>query len=267
MTEPHNIAAAETWSQGGADYEFISFGLNDGLGHAVQALWPRPGEHILDLATGTGRTARLVAEQGARVTGADIAEGLLAPARALSAHLDNVTLVQADAEDLPFDDATFDGVISTYGVMFAADQARAASELARVTRPGGRMVLLTWINEPEGYIPAFFGMIARYAETPPPEDSPMNWGDPDWIERSLGGWFDLDCTPVTTRLYAPDSDTLWDKYRKGFGSMAMALAGLDDAAAERFRADFHALHAPHRDARGLCIDRQALMVRGTRRAD
>ncbi|KPP84082.1 MAG: Methyltransferase domain [Rhodobacteraceae bacterium HLUCCA08] len=265
MTQTRDNAAAEAWGRAGAHCDFISFGLNDGLGYAVQALWPRPGEHILDLATGTGRTARLVAELGATVTAADFAEGLLAPARAMSAHLDNLTLVQADAQALPFDDAAFDGVISTYGVMFAADQARAASELARVTRPGGRMVLLTWFDDPKEYIPGFFAMVGRYSDAPAPQAAPMNRGDADWIDRIFGDWFALDCAPVNTRLYAPDADTLWDKYRKGFGPMGAAISSLDADAVDSFLADFRALHAPCLTGTGLCIDRKALLVRGTRR--
>ncbi|MGV6847867.1 MAG: class I SAM-dependent methyltransferase [Marinibacterium sp.] len=266
MNEIRNIEAARVWGRAGADYDFISFGLSDGLTHAVQALWPCPGERILDVATGTGRTARMVAEQGARVTGVDFAAGLLDAARDLSAHLaDRLDLQEGDAEALPFADAAFDGVISTYGVMFAFDQARAAAELARVTRAGGRLVLMTWYDEPEEYIPAFFAMVGRYSQTPPPGPSPMNWGNPEWICATLAGAFEIDCEPVTTTLYAPDAETLWDKYRKGFGPMQMAIDALDPAGVSAFRRDFRALHARFDTGNGLRIDRKALMVRGIRR--
>lgn len=265
MNEIRNIDAARAWGRAGADYDFISFGLSDGLAHAVQALWPRPGEHILDVATGTGRTARLVAEQGARVTGVDFAEGLLDAARAMSAHLaDRLDLQEGDAEALPFPDAAFDGVISTYGVMFAFDQARAAAELARVVRPGGRMVLMTWFDDPDDYIPAFFAMVGRHSDAPPPPASPMNWGDPDWIGATFARDFVIDCEPVTTTLYAPDADALWDKYRKGFGPMDMAIGALTPAEVAAFRDEFRALHAPYDTGNGLRVDRKALMVRGVR---
>lgn len=266
MTEPHNQAAARAWGSAGADYEFISFGLSDGLSHAVQALWPVPGEHILDIATGTGRTARLVAEQGARVTGADIADGLLSAAREFGAHLaPRLDFTHADAEALPFADAAFDGVISTYGVIFAGRPARAAAEIARVTRPGGRLVLLTWADDPADYIPAFFAMVGRYSAAPPPEHSPMLWGDPGWIGDTFGDAFHITCRETCTTLFAPDADTLWRKYRKGFGPMEMAIRALPEAETAAFQADFRALHAPYETARGLCIPRKALLVEGTRR--
>ena len=101
-----------------------------------------------------------------------------AAARELSAHLrPPIDFRLADAERLPFADAQFDAVISTFGVMFAADQAQAARELGRVCRPGGRLVLTSWA--PDGAVAAFFTLLGRYAVTPPPPSSPLAWGNPD----------------------------------------------------------------------------------------
>lgn len=266
MTEPQNQAAAELWGRPGAAYDFISFGLSDTLGHAVQRLWPREGERILDLGCGTGWTTRLVAQAGARVTGADIAPGMLEAARALSAHLDPAPdYVEADAEALPFGDAAFDGVLSTYGVMFAGQPARAAAELARVTRPGGRLVLSTWADAPEGYIARFFALVGRHAGAPPPEVSPMVWGDAQWLEETLGGAFDLHVEPRVSTFYAPDPETVWEKYRHGFGPVRMTAEALEGDALDRFREDFLRLHAESARGPGLRIDRQALLVCGLRR--
>lgn len=268
MTEPHNEAAAKAWGHAGANYDFISFGLSDGLSHSVQILWPVPGERILDLATGTGWTARLVAGQGAEVVGVDIAGGLLAAARDLSAHLaPRLSFVQADAEALPFDDGRFDGAISTYGVIFAGKPKRAASELKRVIRPGGRMVLATWFDDPEDYIPAFFAMVGRYADAPPPETSPMVWGNEQWIRETFGDAFEIETLPHVTTLFAPDADTLWEKYRKGFGPMQLAIDALPDDRVAAFRQDFRDLHAPYVHGQGLKIERKVLLVRGLRKAD
>lgn len=267
MVQPHNEAAASVWGHSGAAYDFISFGLSDGLSHAVQALWPRPGEQILDVATGTGWTARLAAQQGASVTAVDIADPLLDAARQLSGHIEPaITFRHADAEALPFADAAFDGVISTYGVMFAGRPQVAAAELARVTKPGGRLVLLTWLKEPESYIPSFFAMIGRYTGGPPPEISPLVWGNADWLADTLGGHFDLAISERITTLLAPDTDTLWEKYRHGFGPMDRAISGLDEDAVSAFQQDFGDLHAAYDTGNGLVIDRKALLVQGTRHA-
>lgn len=266
MTEPHNQAAARAWGHAGAHYDFISFGLSDGLSHAVQMLWPVPGERILDLATGTGWTARLAALQGAEVVGVDIAEGLLSAAQDLSAHLaPRLQFRQADAEALPFDDASFDAVISTYGVIFAGQPQRAAAELKRVIRPGGRMVLATWFDDAEDYIPAFFAMVGRYSDAPPPETSPMVWGNETWINETFGDDFDLEVLPFTTTLFAPDAETLWEKYRKGFGPMQLTIDALPPDQVEAFRRDFQELHAPYANGAGLKVDRKNLLVRGVRK--
>lgn len=266
MIQEHNIAPAEAWGLGGTDWEFISFGLSDAIGHAVQCLWPGPGERVIDVGTGTGWGARLAARLGAEVVGVDFAEGMIAAARRLSAHLGNRIAFQvAEAEALPFPDASFDGALSTYGVMFSAEPDRAAAELARVLKPGGRMVLTTWDDHPEGYIPAFFALVGRYAGDPPPEPSPMRWGDPDWLNEAFGHAFDLTIEERPTTLYAPDAERVWEKYIAGFGPMRRVAESLPMPELDAFRRDFHALHAPYDTGQGLRIDRKALLVRGVRR--
>src|SRR5690606_13132729 len=130
---------AAVWSAGGSDYDQISRGIADSIEHAVLRVAPRPGERLLDLAPGTGRTSRRVARHGATVVGVDIAADVLDSART-RARAEGLSIEYhvADAEDLPFDDGTFGAVISTCGVMFAARPEPAAAELARVCRRGGR---------------------------------------------------------------------------------------------------------------------------------
>jgi SAM-dependent methyltransferase len=124
----HHQMAAAMWGQGGKDYDEVSFAISDALAHAAQRLNARAGERILDIATGTGWSARNVARGGAVVTGADISPELLAAARDLSGHMrPPIEFHLADAEQLPFDDAAFDGVISTFGVIFAINQESSSS--------------------------------------------------------------------------------------------------------------------------------------------
>ena len=112
--QPHNEKPASVWSSGGKDYDEVSRGIADAIEHCVLRLNPRPGERVLDLATGTGWTSRVVARRGATVTGVDIANGLLNAARATAA-VEGLPIAYqlGDAEDLPFDDASFDAVVST----------------------------------------------------------------------------------------------------------------------------------------------------------
>ncbi len=119
------------------------------------------------------------------MTGVDISPELLAAAADLSRHIrPPIEFRLGDAEQLPFGEGIFDGVISTFGVMFAVDQAAAAAELRRVCRSGGRLVLATWA--PEGAVAEFFGVNAQHSDAPPPPSSPLAWGDPAHVERLLG---------------------------------------------------------------------------------
>ena len=138
--EPHNERPSKVWSAGGDNYNEVSRGIADSIEHCVLRLNPLPGEKILDVATGTGWTSRLVARRGAKVTGVDIAAGLLESAerRAVAEGL-SIKYMPGDAESLPFEDASFDAIVSTCGVMFASRPEAAAKELARVVRPGGGM--------------------------------------------------------------------------------------------------------------------------------
>src|SRR5262249_30329384 len=157
----HHQAAATMWGRGGKHYDDVSFAVSDALAHAAQRLNAHAGERILDVATGTGWSARNVARTGAIVIGVDISQELLAAACELSQHVrPAIEFRTGDAECLPFADGAFDGIISTFGVMFAVDQAQAATELARVCRRGGRVALTAWA--PAGAVAEFFAIIARH---------------------------------------------------------------------------------------------------------
>ena len=190
--QPHNEKPAAVWSSGGAEYDRVSRGIADSIEHCVLRLDPRPGERILDLATGTGWTSRAVARRGAKVIGADIATDLVAAARerAKAEGLD-IDYRIGDAEKLPFADGEFDAVISTCGVMFASRPEAAAAELARVTRKGGRVALTTWL--PDSNLFKMFLVMKPYMPPPPnpAPPSPFAWGTAERVRELLGSAFDL----------------------------------------------------------------------------
>ncbi len=254
---------AEMWGRTGAAYDGISFGLSDAISHTVQMLWPRPGERVLDIGTGTGWAARLAARRGARVTGIDIAPGMLAAAEQMSDGCGpEPRYLCAPAEALPFDDASFDGLMSTYGVIFATDPNAAIAEMARVIKPGGRLALATWLDRPDGYIARLFALIGRWSEAPASPASPFDWGRPDWLVTAMAGRFEIAWREQSTLLYAPDVETVWDEYLRGFGPVAAVHAALPPARQAGFRDEFLALHRPYEQRLGLVIARQALLIRG-----
>lgn len=257
---------ARMWGQTGEAYDGISFGLSDTISHTVQALWPRPGDRVLDIGTGTGWAARLAALRGAQVTGVDIAPGMLAAAETLSvACHPRPDFRLAPAEALPFEDESFDGVISTYGVIFSSEPTTAIDEMARVLRPGGRLALATWADRPDGYVAQLFALIAQWSEAPPPSASPFDWGREDWLGSAFADRFEIDAREQVTTLYAPDVETIWQEYVGGFGPVAATHAALSEDRRDAFRTAFQNFHRPFESGLGLIIPRIALVVRGVHR--
>lgn len=261
---PHNRAASELWDAGGRHYDDVSFAISDALAHTVQRLAPAPGERVVDIATGTGWTARNAARMGARVSAVDIAPSLIEAARALSAHCaPPIDFSHGDAEALPFDDGAFDAVVSTFGVMFAGDHAAAAREMARVCRPGGQLALAVWT--PDGAVAEFFSVIARHSDAPPPDPSPLAWGDPGHVRALLGAAFNLTFEEGWNHAYHADPDAIWDWYVRGFGPLKALHDALDDGRRAALKRDVDAYHRAYVTPHGLCVRRQYLVVMGTRR--
>ena len=245
-----------TWDAG--DYAEVAERLVMPLGPvAVEAAGVHAGDEVLDVATGTGNAAIPAAATGARVTGLDIAPGLLDIARARTAHAGvTVELVEGDAEALPFADATFDVVISTLGVQFAPHHEPTAAEVARVLRPGGRIALCNWT--PQGYIGRFFSTLSPYMPAPPAGVSPPpRWGDPDHVtalfegtgitlsfarrtvdfrDRSAESFIDFMATcygPLVKARELLSADGRWEDLR---ADLIAVSAAMDEGTAGAFRA-------------------------------
>jgi len=158
----------------------------------VEACGIEPGMRVLDVAAGTGNASIPAAASGATVVASDLTPELFEAGRA-RAEAEGVELewVEADAEDLPFADDSFDVVISSIGVMFAPHHQAAADELVRVCRPGGKIGLLSWT--PEGMIGGLFRTIGPFAPTPPPgAQPPPLWGGEEHLRELLGDRVELE---------------------------------------------------------------------------
>lgn len=176
---------AAMWASG--SYPTVADDVVGGLGGVlVEAVDVRAGEEVLDIAAGTGTSAIPAARRGATVTATDLTPELLEVGRQATREDDlALTWQTADAETLPFADASFDVVLSCIGVMFAPHHQLAADELVRVTRPGGRIGLLSWT--PAGFIGQMFATMKPYAPPPPPGASPAPlWGSADHVRALLG---------------------------------------------------------------------------------
>src|SRR4051812_25439092 len=162
-----------TWSAG--DYAVIGTTLQITGESLCETVDVSAGQRVLDVAAGNGNASLAAARRGCEVTATDYVGALLegAAARAASEGL-RIYCREADAEALPFEDASFDVVLSTFGVMFTPNQEQAAAEMQRVCRPGGRIGLANWT--PTGFVGQMLKMVSRYMPAPAGIHSPLEWG-------------------------------------------------------------------------------------------
>ncbi len=262
---PHNAVPSATWSSAGRAYDEISRGIADAIEHCINRLEPEVDDRVLDVATGTGWTARRLADRGHDVTAVDFAPEVVTAGRKLAMlrGLD-IAFQDGDAEALPFQDGYFDAVISTFGVMFAQRPEDAASELARVCRPGGRLALATWT--PDGNVFEMFKVMKAFipapAGSPPP--SPFEWGNPERVSELLAKDFELTFESGTSYYREPDGLSAWDTFSTGYGPLRTLAAKLDETTREQLKRKFIAFHAGFATELGICVPRDYLIVRGIR---
>jgi len=257
----HNLRAAGLWGSGGRAYDRISRSFSSAIEHCVDRLNPTLSDRIEDVATGTGWASRSVARLGAQVVGIDIAGPLLDAAREIALE-QNLAIDYriGDAEALPLDDGGFDGVISTFGVMFVPNQQRAASELARVCRSGGRLAIAAWL--PESNASELRQVLQPYA--PPVTPSPFVWGTPEWLTATLGGDFSLAFEEDVVLARFSSSAAAWNIYTEGFGRLCAVAEAVDEAQRNELRAAFVSWVGQFRTDLGISIPFRYLVTIGHR---
>ena len=223
-----------TWSSG--DYAVVGTTLQIVGESLCEAVDLRSGQSVLDVAAGNGNASLAAARRFARVTASDYVPSLLDRARdrATAERLD-IAFREADAEALPFANDTFDVVLSTFGVMFTPSQERAAAELVRVCRPGGRIGLANWT--PDGFIGQLFKTIGKHVPPPAGVKSPALWG----TRGRLAELFEPKASSIRTTprefVFRYRSPAHWvDVFRTYYGPVHKAFGALDvngQAALER----------------------------------
>lgn len=231
----------QTWAAG--DYAVIGTPLQLVGESLCEALDLRPGSRVLDVAAGNGNATLAAARRACDVVSTDYVPALLERARARAAAdgLD-VRFEQADAENLGFADGSFDAALSTFGVMFTANQERAAAELARVCRKGGRIGLANWT--PDSFIGDLFRLIGGYVAPPAGVKSPLLWG----TEARLRELFPGHQVEATRRehVFRYRSPRHWlDTFRTYYGPTQKAFGALDPGKQEALAADILALIEKH----------------------
>ena len=225
----------ETWASG--DFAMIGTPaviVGELLCEAVDL---RAGQKVLDVATGSGNTALAAARRWCEVTGVDYVPALLERGRArAAAERLSIDFRDGDAEALTFPDAAFDAVLSTFGAMFAPNQAKVARELLRVCRPGGKIGMANWT--PEGWVGQLFRVIAQHVPPPPGLAAPVSWGDGARLTELFG--VGVKSVQVSRRqlVFRHPSPEQWlDYFRKYFGPTLKAFEALDRAGQEALAKD------------------------------
>jgi len=173
-----------TWMAG--DYTTFSTYMEPGAIDLLTRWKVAPGERLLDVACGAGQLAIPAARRGIEATGVDIATNLVESARGRAAtEMLDAVFDEGDAESLPYEDASFDTVASLFGAMFAPQPDRAAAELMRVCRPGGRILMGNWT--PQSFVGDMFRTIARHLPPPAGVPSPLLWGDEEVVRERFAG--------------------------------------------------------------------------------
>lgn len=201
-----------------------------------------PDEAVLDVACGSGNTTLAAARRAwGNTVGVDYVPELLERGRTrASAERLEVEFVEGDAERLPFDDASFDVVLSTFGVMFAPDQERAAVELLRVCRPGGRIALASWT--PDGLVGQVMRAMSKYVPPTPGVAPPVLWGTEERLRELLAdGVSGLEVASRELAFRFRSADHWLEFFGTYFGPVKMAIEMLDEASAEALAADAKAI--------------------------
>jgi ubiquinone/menaquinone biosynthesis C-methylase UbiE len=227
------------WSSG--DYAVVGTTLQIVGEELCEALDLRSGRKVLDVAAGNGNATLAAARRWCDVTSTDYVPSLLERGRIRAAAEGlSVDFRPADAEALDFSDATFDAVVSTFGVMFTPNQDQAAAELLRVCKSGGKIGLANWT--PEGFIGQLFKTLGKYLPPPAGAKSPALWGTPARITEMFGtasASLRTEKRHFTFRYRSPEH--FLEIFKNYYGPMLKAFAALDETNQRGLRDDLLAL--------------------------
>lgn len=255
----------KTWSEG--DFAVVAAIVMMASEELVEALGVVPGGRALDVACGSGNAAIATARRSwGDVVGVDFVPALLERARErAAAERLEIEFVEGDAAELPFDAAEFDFVTSVFGAMFAPDQEKAATELLRVTKPGGRIGMANWV--PDGPVSSLFAIVAKHLPPPPGFTPPVLWGTENRVRELFGdGVTDLKMERRVSRQPFRSIDHYLEIFRNYFGPIKLAFDRLDPDGGAALEADLREQLAKCNTAgdRAFVIEPEYLQVVATR---
>jgi ubiquinone/menaquinone biosynthesis C-methylase UbiE len=254
------------WSKG--DFAMVAGMVNHASENLVEALEILPDERVLDVAGGSGNGALAAARRAwGNTVGSDFVPALLERARErAAAERLEVEFVEADAQDLPFEDADFDVTISIFGAMFAPDQAKTASELLRVTKSGGRVGMANWTAE--GIVGEMFQVIGKHSGPPPGVESPLRWGSEERVRELFGDAVaEIRFERLISRQPFRSADHYIDFFRTYFGPTQTAYERVGPEGEQALTEDLRSLlnGANRAGERAMVLEAEYLQLIATKR--
>ena len=234
------------WTAG--DYARIGSTLQLVGEELAEAFAPSSGDRVLDVAAGNGNATLAFARRFCDVTSTDYVPALLEKGRARAeAEGFDVAYREEDAESLSFDDGSFDGVVSAFGVMFTPDQRAAASEMRRVCRAGGTIAMANWT--PDCFVGRLFRVVASHTKPPAGAPNPFNWGDEAWVRSEFGADASaISIEPASFDFRYRSGEHFVEFFRTHYGPTQRAFDALDDAGKAALERDLLALIAELNEA-------------------
>jgi ubiquinone/menaquinone biosynthesis C-methylase UbiE len=233
------IRQQAAWSSG--NYAVVGTTLQIVGEELCEALDLRAGSKVLDVAAGNGMVSLAAARRWCDVTSTDYVPALLECGRSrASAEGLSIEFIEADAENLPFAAASFDAVVSPFGVMFTPNQLQSAAELLRVCKSGGKIGLANWT--PEGFIGQVFKTLGKYLPPPATAKSPALWGTRARLDEMFGAHAgSIKAEPRLFNFRYRSPEHFLDVFKTFYGPVLKAFAALDAATGENLKNDLHAL--------------------------
>ncbi len=256
-----NAKVREEWS--GGSYPTLAKTFLPMAAELVAAASVKPPDRVLDVACGTGNVALTAYRRGANVTGVDITPAMLDMARERAAVIDaDIDWQNGDAAALPLKGDTFDVTLSCLGHMFAADADAAATELVRVTKPGGRIAFTSWT--PESGIAAMMTVLSEYLPPQPDTLPPFLWGDPDTVRDRLGARVEeLRFETGVVRYPIVSPTYFWESMTTDSGPIILALESVEEEALSALREEVIETLAPYFSSADNAIELEFGLVAAT----
>lgn len=258
--------ARDLWSSG--DFPSAARQIADVGLATVDRAGVQPDDVVLDVACGAGNATIPAAKAAARTVGLDITPELIEAGKKAAAEAGvEIEWMEGDAQDMELEDESFDVVISVFGCMFAPDHKKAAAELVRVLKPGGRMIVAAW--RPEGNVGRMFGTIAQHLPAPPEGfQPPPLWGVDDHIHEIFGPTgIQVEVEPTTVEFAAESADAFFEEFERDLPPIVMARKVLEpDGKWEALRSDLQDLYneSNQADDGSFRAPQEYVLIKGTK---